>query len=160
MDPEIAAKLDRSASKVSRELKRNGSGGNKPWVAEEGAWARRWRGSRLERDEGLREKVLSGLRQGWSPEEVAGRLKLEGGRTVISHESIYRFVYRQMGRKKEYSWRHYLPRGKWKRGWRGRKGGSAATFIAKRRSIEERPASAPDRRTPGHWEMDLMMFGR
>ena len=83
-------------------MKRNGSGrgGNKPWIAEEGAWARRWRWSRLERDEGLREKVLSGLRQGWSPEEVAGRLKLEAGRTVISHESIYRFVYGQMGERR------------------------------------------------------------
>ncbi len=68
---QIAADLDGSASKVSRELKRNGSGGYKPALAEERAWGRRWWGSRLERDEGLREKVLSGLRQGWSPEADA-----------------------------------------------------------------------------------------
>ena len=159
---QIAAGLDRAASTVARELKRNGTRtkGYKPMNAEDRAWARRWRGSRLERDEAQRTKVLTGLRQGWSPEEVAGRLKLETGRTVISHESIYRFVFAQILRKTEYSWRHYLPGGKWKRGWRGRKGGSPASFMAKRRSIAERPARADDRRTPGHWEMDLMLFRR
>ena len=134
--------------------------GYKPVYAEEQARARRWRGSRLERDGALREKVLSGLKQGWSPEEVSGRLKLEAGRSVISHESIYRFIYGQIARKNDYRWRHYLPRGKWKRGWRGRKGGSAASFISERRPLSERPASALDRRTPGHWEVDLMMFSR
>ena len=82
----------------------------------------RWCGSRLERDDGLREGVLSGLKQGWSPEQVAGRLAREAGRSVISHETIYRFIYGQLARKKDYSWRHYLPRAKSKRGWRGRKG--------------------------------------
>ena len=122
---QIAAALDRSPSTVGRELKRNGTRakGYKPVYAEEQARARRWRGSRLERDGGLRERVLSCLKQGWSPEEVSGRLKLEYGRGVISYESIYRFIYGEIGRKKEYRWRHYLPRGKSKRGWRGRKGG-------------------------------------
>jgi IS30 family transposase len=83
---------------------------------------------------------------------------MESGYTVISHESIYRFIYRQMARKKDYSWRLYLPRAKSKRGWRGRRGGSPASFMAMRRPITERPQSASDRRTPGHWEADLMLF--
>ena len=159
---QIAAALDRAPSTIARELKRNGTkeGGYQPRYAEEQARARRWRGSRLERDGALREQVLAGLKQGWSPRAVSGRLRLEEGRCVISHESIYRFVYGQMRRTKEYGWRLYLPRAKWKRGWRGRKGGSPASFIALRRSIAERPAEAADRRTPGHWEADLMMFGR
>ncbi len=129
-----------------------------PVYADQQARARRWRGSRPERDDALREKVLSGLRQGWSPEQVAGRLKLEAAGNLISHESIYQFVYAQIARSKDYSWRHYLPRAKSKRGWRGRKGGSSASFIALRRSIEERPRTASDRRTPGHWKADLMLF--
>ena len=44
------------------------------------------------------------------------------------------------------------------RGWRGRKGGSPASFIHLRRPLDERPQSAQDRRTPGHWEADLMLF--
>ena len=45
----------------------------------------------------------------------------DAGTTVISHESIYRFIYAQIARKNDYSWRHYLPRAKAKRGWRGAK---------------------------------------
>ena len=153
---QIAAGLDRSPSTVARELKRNGSrtGGYKPVYAHQQARARRWRGSRMERDDALRARVLSCLQQGWSPEQVAGRLKLDAGRVVISHESIYRFIYGQFARTQDYGWRHYLPRAKSKRGWRGRRGGSPASFIAKRRPIAERPKSAADRRTPGHWEAD------
>ncbi len=64
-----------------------------------------------------------------------------------------------MARKKDYAWRHYLPRAKSKRGWRGRKGGSSATFIPWRQPLTQRPQAAADRRTPGHWEADLMLFG-
>ena len=157
---QIAADMDRSPSTVARELKRNGSQsrGYQPVYADQQARARRWRGSRLERDDALRERVLSHLSQGWSPEQVAGRLKLEAGRVVISHESIYRFIYGQLSRTQDHSWRHYLPRAKSKRGWRGRKGGSPASFIAMRRPIAERPRCAADRADPGHWEADLMLF--
>ncbi len=157
---QIAASLDRPPSTISREVKRNGtqSSGYKPRYADEQAQARRWTGSRLDRDERLRDQVLSGLRAGWSPEQIAGRLALQSGRKVISHETIYRFIYAQLARTKDYSWRHYLPRAKSKRGWRGRKGGSPASFIAQRRPLAERPQEAADRQTPGHWEADLMLF--
>ena len=157
---QIDADLDRSASTVARELKRNGSKsrGCQPVYADQRARARRWSGSRLERDEALCAKVFSGLKQGWSPEQVCGRLALECGKRVISHKSIYRFIYGQLVRKKDYSWRHYLPRGKSKRGWRGRKGGSPASLIHLRCPLAEGPQSAQDRRTPGHWEADLMLF--
>ena len=128
---QIAASLDRSPSTISRELKRNGSRtqGYQPGYADQQAHARRWRGSKLERNDSLREQVLACLRQNWSPEQVAGRLALEAGRTVVSHETIYHFIYAQIACKKDYSWRHYLPRAKSKRGWRGRKGGNPASFI-------------------------------
>ncbi len=54
--------------------------------------------------------------RGWSPEQVAGRLAREKGRKVISYETIYRFIYAEIKRTKDYRWRHYLPRGKSKRG--------------------------------------------
>ena len=157
---QIAASLDRSPSTVARELKRNGSRtkGYEPVYADQQSRARRWSGSRLERNADLRDRVLSRLQQGWSPDQVAGRLALESGKKVISHETIYRFIYAQLARTKDYSWRRYLPRGKSKRGWRGRKGGSPASFIHLRRSLAERPQDAADRRTPGHWEADLMLF--
>jgi len=157
---QVAAALDRAPSTIARELKRNSSSksGYRAKYADEQGRARRWSGSKLDRDSNLRELVLSRLKHGWSPEQVAGRLRREAGRCVISHETIYRFIYAQMARKKDYSWRHYLPQAKSKRGWRGRRGGSPASFIALRRPLSERPASADDRLVPGHWEADLMLF--
>ncbi len=158
---QIAAALGRTTSTVSRELNRNGSRtqGYQPSYAQQQARARRWSGSKLERDPFLRHQVLAGLKRGWSPQQIAGRLARESGQTVICHETIYRFIYAQLARKKDYAWRHYLPRAKSKRGWRGRKGGSSATFIPWRQPLTQRPQAAADRRTPGHWEADLMLFG-
>jgi len=159
---QIAAALDRSPSTIARELKRN-SGvqvGYRPSYANQQSRARRWKGSRLERDESLRAAVMERLASGWSPEQIAGRLAREQGRKVISYESIYRFIYAQLARTKDYRWRRCLPRGKSKRGCRGRKGGSPASFIEGRVSVAKRPREASDRRTCGHWEADLMMFAK
>ena len=158
---QIAAGVDRPPSTVARELKRNGSRtlGYQPSYANQQAHARRWRGSRLERDGPLRAQVLAGLGAGWSPAQVAGRLALDAGRQIISPESIYRFIYAQMARKKDYAWRRYLPRAKAKRGFRGRRGGSPAIHIAHRVPLSQRPHAAADRATFGHWEGDLMLFG-
>src|SRR5690242_7217680 len=157
---QIAAALDRAPSSLSRELKRNSSsrGAYKPGYAEDQATARRWRGSKLLRHLELQTLVLDRLGRGWSPQQVAGRLAREQGRTVISHETIYRFIAAQIARTKDYAWRRYLPRGKSKRGYRGRRGGSAAEHIKHRVPIALRPAAAGDRIQPGHWEADLMLF--
>lgn len=159
---QIAAALDRAASTISRELRRNRGRevGYKPSYAQEQTRARRWVGSRLEREPDLRRAVLQGLASGWSPEQVAGWLARKAGRTVISYESIYRFIYSQMARTKNYGWRRYLPRGKSKRGFRSRRGASPASLIEGRVSVAERPAGAADRNTAGHWEADLMLFSK
>jgi IS30 family transposase len=159
---QIAAALDRAPSTVAREMRRNGSrqSGYRPGYAEEQSRARRWTGSKLDRDEALRKMVLGALAWGWSPEQIAGRLAREQGRGVVSYETIYRFIYAQIKRTDDFSWRHLLPRGKSKRGWRGHRGGSPASFIAHRRPLSERPESVNDRQTPGHWEADLMQFQR
>jgi IS30 family transposase len=135
---QIAAALDRAPSSVSRELKRNSgaAGDYKPAYAGQQAGARRWRGSRLVRDAGLRQTVLDRLGRGWSPQQVAGRLARDQGRPVISHETIYRFIAAQIARTKDYRWRLFL----------------------QRVPIQQRPAEVEDRRTPGHWEADLMLF--
>src|SRR5262245_17988974 len=138
---QIAAALDRAPSTITREIARNRGReiGYKPSYAQEQTRARRWAGSRLERDPALRRAVVLRLARGWSPEQVAGRLRREAGRKVISYESIYRFIYAQIVRTKDYRWRNLLPRRKSKRGFRGRKGGSSATFIKGRIPIAKRP---------------------
>jgi IS30 family transposase len=157
---QIAASLDRAPSSVARELKRNGAQrGYQPLYAQQQARARRWSGSRLERDARLRDRVLGQLKAGWSPEQIAGRASAFG-QASIGTESIYRFIYAQIRRHKDYSWRHYLPRAKSKRGRRGQRGGSAARLMAHRVPLSERPAAVADRLVPGHWEADLMAFSK
>jgi IS30 family transposase len=158
---QIAAALDRAPSSVARELKRNSGTqvGYKPVYANEQAAARRWSGSKLDRDAALRELVLSRLVRGWSPEQIAGRSKLEG-EASIGTETIYRFIYAQISRHNDFAWRNYLPRAKAKRGRRGKKGGSPALLMAQRVPLDQRPADVNDRTSPGHWEADLMAFSR
>src|SRR5579871_4913536 len=157
---QIASALDRAPSTIARELKRNRGCwvGYKPAYAQQRSRERRWVGSRLTRELTLRRAVLERLAMGWSPEQVAGRLAKDHGRKVICYESIYRFIYAQIKKTKDYSWRHYLPRGKSRRGRRSRKGRSSATFIEGRVCLAERPLVVNDRSVPGHWEADLMMF--
>jgi IS30 family transposase len=159
---QIAAALDRPPSTISREMNRNHGVqvGYKADYAQQRMRARRWTGGRLEREPDLRRAVLEGLRRGWSPEQVAGRMAIEHGRKVISYESIYRFIYAQIRRTTDGNWRHYLPRAKSRRGRRGKRGGSPASFIEGRVSLDKRPVEAADRSVPGHWEADLMMFSK
>jgi IS30 family transposase len=162
----IACILGRHVSTISRELRRNSqpsrawAGGYEPVRAHQLAERRRrWDGRfKLARQTDLRNHVGKGLAMGHSPEQIAGRLALEHGRVIISHESIYRFIYHRTAQK-DY-WHRLLPRHKLRRGRRGRKGGSPASFIKQRRSITERPAEVEDRGAPGHWEADFMLFAR
>ena len=107
------------------------------------------------REDDLREAVLDRLADGWSPEQIAGRFAREAGHKVISHETIYRFVYAQLKRTNDRRWRHYLPRAKYKRGWRTKGGWPRYTD---RPSIHDRPADIACRQQPGHWEADAMLF--
>src|SRR5665213_3598822 len=158
---QIAAALDRAASSITRELRRNGGVqvGYKPVYAQEQARARRWSGSKLDRDDALRARVLAELKAGWSPEQIAGRSTRQG-KASVSYETIYRFVYAQIDRHNDFTWRHYLPRAKFKRGRRGTRGGSPALHMAHRVPVAQRPAEVEMRTTPGHWEADLMAFSR
>jgi transposase, IS30 family len=154
---QIAAALDRPPSTISRELRRNSGNlvGYKPSWADDQAWSRRWRGSKLERQPAMRNHVLEHLAKGQSPEQIAGRLTLEQSSFRISHESIYRFIYAQITRTKDYRWRNYLPQAKSKRGWTRHQAGPVQ-HIKDRVSISQRPAFIEHRTQIGNWEVDLL----
>lgn len=159
---QIAATLDRSTSTITRELARNKTKtkGYSAGYAQQLAASRRWHGSKLERQPVLRTIVMDKLTMGWSPQQTSHWLTQEQGCKIISYESIYRFIYDQIARTKDYSWRNYLRRRKSKRGWYGRKGGSSALLIKHRVSISKRPQYIEKRASPGHWEADLMLFSK
>jgi len=160
---EIASALNRAPSTISRELQRNSRptkvwpGGYEPVRAQQLAERRRqWDGRfKLARQTDLRNSVGKSLAMGHSPEQIAGRLARQHGRVIISHESIYRFIYHCAAQKG--SWYRLLPRHKRARGRQRR---SSANSIKQRRSITERPAEAEGREVPGHWEADFMLFAR
>ena len=162
----VALRIGRPASTVSRELARNGKptkqwpGGYEPERADRLAQRRRRWDARykLARQPDLRAYVRDHLAMGRSPEQIAGRLALEQGRTIISHESIYRFIYHRSAQK-DY-WHRLLPRAKHRRGRLGRRGGSSVETFQRRTSIHERPEAAAGRHQAGHWEADLMLFSR
>jgi len=158
---QIAASLGRPASTVSRELKRNRSvkGIYEPVWAGGLTQARRWTGSKLERDEALFDKVFEGLNLGWSPQQVSCRLKLSGGPLQISDETVYRFLYAERRRTNESTWTSFLLRSKVRRGWKKK----CPPPQAHRRdvvSVRERSSEALDRQTAGHWEGDTMLFSK
>lgn len=160
---QIASALDRAPSTISRELRRNSRptkvwpGGYEPVRAQQLAERRRqWDGRfKLARQTDLRNSVGKSLAMGHSPEQIAGRLARQHGRVIISHESIYRFIYHRAAQKD--SWYRLLPRHKRARGRQRR---ISASFIKQRRSITERPAEAQGREVAGHWEADFMLFAR
>src|ERR1700738_256778 len=162
----IASALERAPATISRELQPNSrptkvwKGGYEPVRAQQLAERRRRQDGRfkLARQADLRDCVGKSLGVGHSQEQIAGRLALEHGRVMISHESLYRSIYHRTAQKD--SWHRLLPRHKLRRGRRRRPGGSPASFIKQRRPITERPAEVEGREVPGHWEADLMLFGR
>ncbi|MDP6830789.1 MAG: IS30 family transposase, partial [Alphaproteobacteria bacterium] len=153
---EIAVLMNRSESTISRELRRNclPKGGYKPASADRIALSRRRRCSKLERLNPLGTLVRDRLAMGWSPEQIAGRLRLEGSEHRISHESIYRFIYRPKIRPEKLH--RYLARAKARRGRRYFK--HRREPIKNRRSIHQRPRAVEKRAEFGHWEGDLMQF--
>jgi IS30 family transposase len=162
---EIAQRLGRHPSTIYRELGRNrfrdgdrGFCGYFPLNAQDLARRRRQRRRKLAADEGLRAHVTERLKAGWSPQQIAGRLKQgpDGG-TAVCHETIYRHVYGPEGRE-DGLYRH-LPKARRRRGSRyGRR--PRSTPIPRERWIENRPAEVEGRESFGHWEADLLIFRR
>jgi IS30 family transposase len=161
---EIARRLGRHPSTVYRELGRNrfrdgdrGFCGYFPLNAHDLARRRRQRRRKLAADEGLRAHVTERLEAGWSPQQIAGRLRQDQGRASVCHATIYRHVYGPEGRR-DGLYRH-LPKARRRRGSRyGRRPRSAS--IPRERWIENRPAEVESRDSFGHWEADLLIFGK
>lgn len=156
---QIAEALCRSKSTISREIRRNEGRLGQYWpdTAQNKALRRCQRQCRLDRDEELRQFVLTKLQcHFWTPEQIAAWLKHRQTEIApISHESIYAWIYRHK-QKKDKLWK-FLARHKAKRGLRKSKG-AGVSRIPNRVSIPERPKEVENKKNFGHWEADLMSF--
>jgi IS30 family transposase len=102
--------------------------------------------------------VLRQLKEGWAPEQIAGRLRHvehpDEPALWISHESIYRYVWADKANGgKVYE---YLRRGKKRYRKRGRDTQGRGQ-IPDRVSIDERPAEVNERQRFGDWEGDTIV---
>lgn len=176
----IAVGLNRSASTLSRELRRNGwarpqacRGPGRPAVAggyRAGAAHRRAQACtvtprverRLRPGTVLWDRVVEYLQAGHSPEQIAGTLALVNPETPtlrVSHETIYTAIYampRGALRTAVIGWLRF---GHAKRRPRAR-GEDRRGQIPDRVSIHARPPEVEERLVPGHWEGDLIKGAR
>jgi len=151
----VARQLGRSHSSILAEIKRNSFGGKYQAIKAQELGEKRNRVSRATnplKNFRIYSCVYEGLRRGWSPEEIAGKLRKDnGGKTVICHETVYRYIYSKQGVKRNL--REYLVRGhQYRRKWYARK--SYRRGIPDRISLDLRPKRANNRSQFGHWEID------
>jgi len=154
---EIATLLGRHRSTILRELRRNVSQYDSCYADESAQiWAdrRRAQASRRGRlrDKRIRSYVEEKLKAGWSPELIAGRIRLDLPGLRISHESIYQYIYHlELPAREEYI--RCLRRSHVHRRKRGT-GSGRKSRIPNRISIDNRPKAVALRRQMGHWEGD------
>ncbi len=159
---EIARTLGRHKSTISRELRRNRTFLGKWWSSQADMYAglaqRRHLGRPKTGDRRVMRYVLQRLEQGWSPEQIAGRIRQvdfpEDPTMWISHETIYRYVWADKARGG--SLFEHLRRGKKRYRKRGRNTQTRGQ-IRDRVSIEERPKEVEDRCRFGDWEGDTVV---
>lgn len=160
---EIARQLRRNPAVICRELARNRlpDGSYDPFRAQRKAnlRARKTNVRKLETDWRLHDWVEKKLKEGWSPELIAGRLKeycprkLQGAR--VSHEQIYQYIYEGEGHFE--GWHHLLHRKHVRRRKKqGRK--PQKQRIPERISIHDRPEEIARRERIGDWESDLVLY--
>lgn len=156
---QIGRNLNRHPSSISRELKRNIHHPDfpryLPGIAHEHAGGRRSRSRK-----GLHfspmdwELVCVQLRLDWSPEQIALVFRRDGI-LRISHETIYRYVWRDKHLGGDL-YRHLRQSPKQRR--KRYRTHDSRGILRGKRDITERPAAAEQRRTLGHAEGDLV-FG-
>lgn len=154
----IASKIGRNKGTISREVRRNRStiynccyrGNRAQWRSDERSRRSHVRG-RLSFEVKL--YVEKHLKDGWAPEEIAGRLPMDILGYKTNHESIYQWIYierRDLIR--------YLPRHHNKRHKRAlyRKDRTKGKIIG-RVDISQRPKDIESREDAGHWEADTVV---
>lgn len=154
---EIGKRLGRQHTTISRELQRNSKEDYAPIGAQRMAENRRHERQRHKLDDPLlRSFVVRRLGDGWSPEQIAGRLRATGSQETLWPETIYQALY-DKPLKGERLW-EFLRRGhKRRERWFDRRSRRISrALIAGKVPLSERPDEATTRFKVGHWETDLM----
>lgn len=160
---EIAKKISRAPSTVSREIRRHGGLTNyRAAKADKKAWdnALRPKACKLSQNPTLCKIIAEKMHRGWSPEQIAGWLKRnypDAQEMNVSHETIYKTLFIQTRGTLKKELQQYLRSRRTVRKSRttslkGKGLGSIPNAVP----ISERPSTVADRAIPGHWEGDLI----
>jgi len=159
---QIGEGLGRAASTICREVAANGGPARyRPMQAHRRAWTnrRRPKKTKLAANPKLCARVRADLRQLWSPEQIARRLRSEAAQDAtlgtVSHETIYKSLYIQGRGELRRELAACLRSGRATRKAHGRM--ETRGRIRNMVMISERPPEAADRAVPGHWEGDLIV---
>jgi IS30 family transposase len=163
---EIAARLGRAPSTVSRELARNG--GRTCYRAQAADAAAFRRGQRpkpakLALEPRLRVVVEEKLAVRWSPQQIAGWLRVAYPEDLVmrvSHETIYLSLFVQSRGALRRELQRCLRTGRAMRYPRGKRLPQGRGQLRDTLHISQRPPEVADRAVPGHWEGDLVLGKR
>jgi IS30 family transposase len=158
---EIAHALGRSKGTISRELARNSSSEYKLYLSHRAhgrAVHRKKQASQRPRlkDDLIISYVTARLKEGWSPEQIAGRISIDYPDLSISHEAIYQYIYHPATEGRQ-DLIQCLRRAHRKRKNKGIGRHERKTKIPNRVSIDARPPAVDDREVFGHWEGDSLV---
>ena len=152
---EVGRRLRRAASSIIREIQRNTGGrGYRPKQAHWMSTEKAKRAGPRRFTEAVRLDAEARLKDGWTPDIIGNRARLEG-RAWVCKETIYTHIYADA--KAGGTLWTYLPRARRKRRRRcPRPDGRGRGRIPNQRRIDTRPAEVETRQTVGHWEGDLI----
>lgn len=153
---DIARRLGRHRSTIYRELKRNASAHDGNYRASHAIQKASGRQKRSKRNMryvkcqfGMVEKLI---RLDLSPEQVTGRLALEG-QPVMSHETIYKWIWRDKSEGGTL-WKHL--RGASKQRRKRYAANDSRGRLTGKKMITQRPAVVEKRSRIGDWEIDTV----
>lgn len=158
-DSEIARELGVHKSTISREISRNsGQRGYRPKQAQELSDQRKSHAAKIGKntgkfDQGDLALVDALLKQDYSPQQISGRMKLEG-ELSISHETIYKRVYDDKAKGGNL---HQHLRSQKKRRKRYASGANRRGVMPGRFGIENRPKIVDEKARIGDWEGDTVV---
>ena len=151
----IAAQVGRNKSSISRELDRNRYSNQiayMPDIANRKAKERKHKQiTKIEKNESIKNYIITKLKDKWSPDVIAGRLAKELS-LKITMETIYRYIYSSAGRALNLT--SYLATRRKKRNHRHERK-ARKVIIPDKISVHTRSEEANQRSEAGHFEGDL-----
>ena len=159
----IGKKLGRSHTSIAREVKRNITYGNAyfpntylPCKAQQLAEKRsvNQRTKAPLKNPEIFLYVRNHLRMGWSPETIAGRIRIDHPELSICHETIYQYIYNKKKTTQKMHLQECVTLRRKKRMKQNGRRVQRHSKIPEAVSIDERPSEVALRRAVGHWETD------